>query len=178
LHSGYYPRPKKQASNDIISTMIEEIPQAEHENADVTDTSLTLAEAIKKYHSPDENTRYSVTLWGGAHFEGERACMNERCVNSGTKIPVGKLHFWRNDFGDGSWFFFCSIECKTEVYTSWYAKAHPPGAPDGRRERMYSKKTCETCHKQFTPTGGAQKYCPDCKAIKHEAKANPLPSFV
>ncbi len=94
------------------------------DKAEVNDTSLSLPEAIRKYHSPDENTLHSVTLWGGAHFEGERKCMNENCADRDKKIPVGKLHFWQNDFGDGSWFFFCSSECKTEVYKIWYAKTH------------------------------------------------------
>jgi hypothetical protein len=75
--------------------------------------SENIPEAIRKYHDPDENTLYSVTLWGGAHFEGERECMNENCVNKGKKIPVGELKFWRNDFGDGTWFFFCSLECES-----------------------------------------------------------------
>jgi len=167
-----YPRPKKQAASAIIRQMIEEKPQEENEKTEVNDTSLTLAEAIRKYHSPDENTQYSVTLWGGAHFEGVRECANEKCVNRGKKIPVGTLHFWRNDFGDGSWLFFCSEDCKIEVYKIWYAKA-----PPFRRERIYHEKRCENCQKQFTPVGGAQKYCPDCKAIKNSAKANPSPSF-
>src|SRR5207248_2240962 len=65
-----------------------------------------------------------VTLWGGAHFEGVRECMNENCVNKGKKIPVGELKFWINRWANNSWFFFCSEECETEVYNIWYAKAH------------------------------------------------------
>jgi len=93
--------------------------------ADLSDTSLTLPEAIRKYHAPEESTTYSVTLWGGAHFEGERECMNEKCPIRGKRIPVGELKFWTNVFGDGAWFFFCSEECRTEVHNFWYAKAHP-----------------------------------------------------
>jgi hypothetical protein len=160
--------------------MIEEKPQAENEKTEVNDTSLILEEAIRKYHSPDENTKYSVTLWGGVHFGGERECANENCVNKGKEIPVGELLFWRNDFGDGSWFFFCSLDCKTEVYKIWYAKAQPSinGTTFFRRERIYNEKRCEACQKQFTPAGGAQKYCPDCKAIKNRAIANPSLRFV
>jgi hypothetical protein len=60
---------------------------------DLTGTSLTLPEAIRKYHAPEESTEYSVTLWGGAHFEGERVCANDNCPNSGKRIPVGKMQF-------------------------------------------------------------------------------------
>ncbi len=155
---------ENQAGGDIIVRMIDEKPQAENVKAEINDTSLTLEEAIRKYHSPDENALYSVTLWGGVHFEGVRECMNEMCVNRDKKIPVGKLCFWQNDFGDGSWFFFCSEGCKTEVYKIWYAKAQPSinGVTHFRRERIYNEKKCEQCQKQFIPAGGAQKYCPDC----------------
>ena len=101
---------------------------------DLTDTSLTLPEAIRKYHAPEESTKYSVTLWGGAHFEGVRACMNENCVNKGGKIPVGELEFWINRWANNSWFFFCSRECKTEVYNVWYAKTHPKDTQANKEE--------------------------------------------
>jgi hypothetical protein len=68
---------------------------------DVTDTSLTLPDTIRKYHAPEESTDYSVTLWGGAHFEGVRECANKNCVNKGKKIPVGKMKFWHDN--TGSW---------------------------------------------------------------------------
>src|SRR6266568_970303 len=86
---------------------------------DLTDTSLTLTEAIRKYHDPEESTDYSVTLWGGAHFEGVRECANENCENKGGKIPVGKMKFGK--YG-GSWYFFCSVKCEDEVYDIWYPK--------------------------------------------------------
>ena len=73
-----------------------------------SDTSLTLPEAGKKYHWPEESTDYSVTLWGGAHFEGERGCSNENCENKDKMIPVGRMKF---DEKDGVWYFYCSSKC-------------------------------------------------------------------
>lgn len=74
----------------------------------LSDTSLTLQEAGKRYHWPDESTDYSVTLWGGAHFEGERPCSNENCVNKDKMLPVGKMKFSEKD---GVWSFYCSLDC-------------------------------------------------------------------
>ncbi len=115
---------------------------------DLTDTSLTLPEAIRKYHAPEESTDYSVTLWGGAHFEGVRECVNENCVNKGKKIPVGKMKF--GTYG-GSWYFFCSDKCEGEVYDLWNAKARP------RQQASYEETAGYRVRQIRTSLGESQK---------------------
>jgi hypothetical protein len=118
---------KRKATTEVVKSSSEsEEAFSASPPPNVSDTSLTLPEAIEKYHAPGESTDYSVTLWGGAHFEGVRECTNEHCVNKGKKFPVGKMKFWTDDFGDGSWHFLCGMKCYREVYDICYAKAHPP----------------------------------------------------